>query len=60
MKVIPSSCNIGSQNVIVFPVPITEIDAMLFLASNLNATLHCQMQMQHKHESELYFHLVIS
>ncbi len=46
MKVIPSSCNIGSQNVIVFPEPITEIDTMLFLASNLNATLHCQMQAQ--------------
>ncbi|SRR6266436_8667600 len=40
MKVIPSSCNIGSQNVIVFPEPVTEIDTMLFLASNLNATLH--------------------
>src|SRR5258705_179779 len=44
MRVIPFLCNIGSQNVIVFPEPITEIDTMLFLASNLNATLHCQMQ----------------
>ena len=44
MKVIPFLCNIGSQNVIVFPEPVAEIDTMLFLASNLNATLHCQMQ----------------
>src|SRR5258708_27228303 len=44
MKVIPFSCNIGSQNVSVFPEPIAEIDTMFFLVSKFNATLHCQRQ----------------
>ncbi len=46
MKVILFSCNIGSQNVSVFPKPIAKIDTMFFLASKFNAILHCQRQGQ--------------
>src|SRR5258708_32989373 len=46
MKVIPFSCNIGNQKVIVFPEPVAKIDTTFLLASKLNATIHCQMQVQ--------------